>query len=247
MIAPNNQLSVEDPDARLMVRVGQGDDAAFGELLRRHKPRIIGLVQYLLGNHTDAEDVAQEVFLRAYRARRNYVPTARFSAWLFTITRNVVLNARRRLVNRRETTIPAGASRQDDFPSIDEPSSELEPWARAAQKETVREVRKAIKQLRGFQRQAVQLVYLEGCCYRTAALQLKVSESAVKSLVCRGKSKLRAILATHVDPDGNESSPLKGLGYSETVEVTIRPVPVSDRRSDHPGAPDQRTLVRSSL
>src|SRR5581483_7392374 len=88
------QMALRDPDVRLMLRVRDADDpAAFGELLERYQHRLVGILHHILGSADEAEDLAQEVFLRVYRTRRKYHPSAKFSTWLFTIANNLALNA----------------------------------------------------------------------------------------------------------------------------------------------------------
>src|SRR5437016_5675333 len=77
---------IDDPDVRLMLRVQKDDGTAFTELLERYRTRILGHLYRLLNNRQDAEDLTQEVFLRLYRSRKRYQPTARFATWLFHIT-----------------------------------------------------------------------------------------------------------------------------------------------------------------
>ena len=90
------QMALRDPDVRLMLRVRDADDAAaFGELVERYQSRLVGILHHLLGSADEAEDLAQEVFLRVYRTRKRYHPRAKFSTWLFTIANNLALNARR--------------------------------------------------------------------------------------------------------------------------------------------------------
>src|SRR5262245_54846783 len=98
---------LDDPDVRLMLRVQKDETTAFAELLDRYRTRIFGHLYRLLSNRQDAEDLTQEVFLRLYRSRKRYQPTARFATWLFHITQNVARNAlrsrRRRPCVRLET------------------------------------------------------------------------------------------------------------------------------------------------
>src|SRR5262249_54438081 len=100
------QMSVRDPDVRLMVRVRDHDDAeAFAELVDHFQHRLVGVLQHVLsGHHEEAEDLAQEVFLRVYRTRKKYRPKAKFATWLFTIANNLALNALRS--RRRKPTVP---------------------------------------------------------------------------------------------------------------------------------------------
>src|SRR5215472_16875210 len=95
---------LEDPDVRLMLRVRDDDQGAYGELLERYGARIFGHFFRLLSDRQDAEDLTQEVFLRVYRCRKRYQPRARFATWLFHITQNVARNAIRS--RRRHPCIP---------------------------------------------------------------------------------------------------------------------------------------------
>ena len=89
------QYAMRDPDVRLMLRVREGDPEAFAELVDRFQHRLLGILTHLVGRADEAEDLAQEVFLRVYRARADYHPQAKFSTWFFTIANNVALNALR--------------------------------------------------------------------------------------------------------------------------------------------------------
>ena len=86
---------LRDPDVRLMLEVRNDNAAAFEELMLRYQNRLVTVLDHLVGGRDQAEDLAQEVFLRVYRSRKRYVPGAKFSTWLFTIANNVAANARR--------------------------------------------------------------------------------------------------------------------------------------------------------
>src|SRR5262245_30172527 len=95
---PRNQtagMRHDDPEVRLMLRVQNDEPGAFAELIRHYWPRVFGRFLRTLADRQDAEDLAQEVFLRLYRARKNYQPRARFNTWLFHIAQNAVRNALR--------------------------------------------------------------------------------------------------------------------------------------------------------
>ena len=85
-----------DPDAALMLRVKQGDTAAFTTLVEKYKQPVMNLAYRLLRDQTEAEDLAQNVFVQVYKSAPRYVTTAKFSTWLFTIARNLGLNEIRR-------------------------------------------------------------------------------------------------------------------------------------------------------
>src|SRR5437763_14170027 len=102
------QMALRDPDIRLMLRVRDDDPAAFGELVNAYQHRLVGIMHHLVGNAEEAEDLAQEVFLRVYRNRKKYSPQAKFSTWLFTIANNLALHALR---NRgRKPVVPLNPS-----------------------------------------------------------------------------------------------------------------------------------------
>ena len=94
------RYALRDPDVRLMLEVRDDNAAAFEELMLRYQGRLVTILTHLVGNRDQAEDLAQEVFLRVYRARKRYVPGAKFSTWLFTIANNVASNARRSRARR---------------------------------------------------------------------------------------------------------------------------------------------------
>ena len=94
-----------DPDVRLMLEVRDGSAAAFEELVLRYQSRLLRLLERLVGDRELAEDLAQEVFLRMYRSRKQYVAGAKFATWLFTIANNAASNALRNRSRRREINL----------------------------------------------------------------------------------------------------------------------------------------------
>src|SRR3990170_1525995 len=97
-------MALRDPDIRLMLRVRDDDSAAFADLVERFQHRLVAVMHHLVGNADEAEDLAQEVFLRVYRVRKKYTPKAKFATWLFTIANNLALNALRD--RKRRPTVP---------------------------------------------------------------------------------------------------------------------------------------------
>ena len=88
-------MALRDPDIRLMLSVRDDDAVAFAELVERFQHRLVAVMHHLVGSADEAEDLAQEVFLRVYRTRKKYTPKAKFSTWLFTIANNLALNSLR--------------------------------------------------------------------------------------------------------------------------------------------------------
>ena len=89
-------MTSTDPDVALMLRVREGDTDALRELIERHQRAVVNTIHRAIGDASEAEDLAQRVFVQVYRSAKRYKPTAKFTTWLFTITRNTILNEHRR-------------------------------------------------------------------------------------------------------------------------------------------------------
>lgn len=182
-----------DYDAELMLRVKDGDGASFAVLLDKYRSSVIHFLQRMVQNQAVAEELAQEVFLRVYRSRATYEPTARFTTWLFRIATHLALNSIRDGKNERLQ------ERLDDAPE-DLPVkqvSDKRPTVEATlvYQARLEEVRKAIGALPHKQRAAVLMHKYEEMEYAQIAKVLNCSESAVKSLLFRAYETLRARLA----------------------------------------------------
>ena len=181
-----------DYDAELMLRVKDGDGASFGLLLEKHRSSVIHFLYRMVQDQPVAEELAQEVFLRVYRSRSSYEPTAKFTTWLFRIATHLALNALRDGRNERgHERLDAGSPdlpvRQvsDNRPTVEE---SMVYQAR------LDEVRRAIQMLPEKQRAAVLMHKYQEMEYSQIARALKCSESAVKSLLFRAYETLRARL-----------------------------------------------------
>src|SRR5258707_7295019 len=106
------QLALRDPDVRLMIRVRDEEPGAFEELVENYQNRLIGVMHHLVGNLSEAEDLAQEAFLRVYRARKKYKARSKFSTWLFTIANNLALNSLRERQRKPAVPLKTTDSRQ---------------------------------------------------------------------------------------------------------------------------------------
>lgn len=180
-------------DTELMLRVREGDEVSFGLLLDRHRGPVIHFLYRMVQNQAVSEELAQEVFLRVYRSRATYEPTAKFTTWLFRIATHLALNWIRDRRNERsqeslDQEIAEGATRQvaDRGRTVEQ---ELVYKARLA------EVRQAIDLLPAKQRAAVLMHKYEEMEYTQIAKALSCSESAVKSLLFRAYETLRSRLA----------------------------------------------------
>ncbi|MEZ6022871.1 MAG: RNA polymerase sigma factor [Hyphomonadaceae bacterium] len=174
-----------DPDAELVRSAGAGDARAAEALVRRHLPRMISLARRMLTDAAEAEDVAQEVFLRVWREAPKWQPgAAKFETWMHRVALNLCYD---RLRRRRERTDPdAGTLVADPAPSASE------AWF--AQQRAAK-VHAAIAQLPERQRAALELVHFQEHTNITAAEMLEISVEALESLLARGRRALKAALA----------------------------------------------------
>ncbi len=198
------QLSVRDPDVRLMIAVRDDVAGAFEELVEAYQHRLINVMQHLVGRTDEAEDLAQEVFLRVYRSRKNYRARCKFSTWLFTIANNLGLNWLRGRQRKPVVSLPA----QDSGPLGPRPAEQLvadrdgPPSRRLQQEELSDVVRRALDTLNERQRMAVVLNKFEDMNYAEIAEVMNLSTKAVKSLLNRARTNLRQALAAYVYMDG---------------------------------------------
>ncbi|HLA84872.1 MAG TPA: sigma-70 family RNA polymerase sigma factor [Thermoguttaceae bacterium] len=185
-----------------MLQVRDDSAAAFEELVLRYQDRLVALLTHLSGSRDQAEDLAQEVFLRVYRARKSYVPGAKFSTWLFTIANNAASNALRTLARRHEVRPEARTGDSTVVNPMDhlaQASSSQMPVRRLAKAETREIVRLAVESLGERQRMAVLLSKFEGMCYAEIAEVMELSPQAIKSLLARARGNLREVLAPYME------------------------------------------------
>jgi RNA polymerase sigma-70 factor (ECF subfamily) len=194
------QVILDDPDTDLMLRVRDDEPEAFEQLVKRCRPRLVGFLNRLVDCRDDAEDVAQEVFLRVYRARQRYQPRSRFSTWLFTIAKNLARSANR----TRRGQLLVDLANDDGDPSGASPLEDLipaavDPPARSVDREELASfVHRAIGELKWRQRLVVELKHFEGKRYDAIARLMGLTPQAVKSLLWRARANLREILQADV-------------------------------------------------
>jgi RNA polymerase sigma-70 factor (ECF subfamily) len=176
-----------------MLLVRDGDPAGFGQLLDRYRGSVIHFLYRMVQNQAVAEELAQEVFLRVYRFRESYQPTAKFTTWLFRIATHLALNwVRDRRHDRLQDSL--------DEETSDGTARQVADRTRTVEQELVFraklwEVRQAIERLPAKQRAAVLMHKYEEMDYAAIAKALSCSESAVKSLLFRAYESLRSRLA----------------------------------------------------
>jgi RNA polymerase sigma-70 factor, ECF subfamily len=188
-----------DPDAALMLRAKQGERGAFEELVIRHQQAVINFIYRSVPDLAEAEDLAQNAFVQAWKARQRYQPSAKFTTWLFTIARNLTLNELRR-------------RSRHDLDSIDAPvAGDEAPAARqfvdmgsqtAAENllrsEIEQRVAEAVASLAETQRTAISLCQDEETSYEDIAKVLGCSLSATKSIIFRARETLKERLKPYL-------------------------------------------------
>jgi RNA polymerase sigma-70 factor, ECF subfamily len=182
-----------DYDAELMLRVKDGDGASFAILLEKHRSPVIHFLYRMVQNQAVAEELAQEVFLRVYRSRSTYEPTAKFTTWLFRIATHLALNSLRD--GKNERTQERLDEHTEDMPVRQLPDSKPSVEQAMVYQAKFAEVRQAIAALPEKQRAAVLMHKYEEMEYSQIARVLNCTESAVKSLLFRAYESLRARLA----------------------------------------------------
>jgi len=196
------RYEMQDPDVRLMLRVRDGDAFAFDELMLRYQNRVVTVLEHLVGNRHQAEDLAQEVFLRVYRARGRYQVGAKFSTWLFTIANHVAANALRSRSRRPEINLnaresgPLGANPLD---RLAQAASGMMPTRQMDRAELCAIVQAALAGLNERQRMAVLLAKFEDMSYIDIAETMEMSPKAVKSLISRARLNLREALEPYFE------------------------------------------------
>ena len=184
-----------------MLRVKEDDAAAFEELVLRYQARLISVLEHLVYSKDQAEDLAQEVFLRVYRSRKRYEPGAKFSTWLFTIANNVASNARRSWSRRKEVNVDARASGPMGINPMEQMALEasgLMPARQIDKAEMAEIVDTAVQNLSERQRMAVLLSKFEGMSYADIGAVMELSPQAIKSLLSRARQNLRMILEPYL-------------------------------------------------
>jgi RNA polymerase sigma-70 factor (ECF subfamily) len=181
-------LGAADPDEALLARVAEGDPAAARALVARKLPRLMSLGVRMLGEASEAEDMAQEAFLRVWKQAPRWRPgAAKFDTWLHRVALNLCYD---RLRRRREVT-------------TDEPPEQVDPAPSAEQglaaQETSRRVAEALQRLPDRQREAIVLCHYQELGNIEAAAVMGVSVEALESLLGRGRRTLRAALADMVE------------------------------------------------
>ena len=178
-----------EPEIGWMARIREGDMEAFRLLVETHQARVIGTISKMLGSDAESEDLAQQVFIRIWKSAPRYKPTAKFTTWLFRITRNLVFNELRR---KRHFV--------DQAEEIPEPKerAEKEPDQVLLEEELQVAIQDAINRLPESQRLAIILRRYEEMPYEEIAKVMGTTVPAVKSILFRARAELRQRLAKYL-------------------------------------------------
>lgn len=176
-----------DDDSRLMGLAGQGDQQAFAQLMNRHLLRTVRLAARLSGSETQADDIAQEAFMRVWRHAARWQDAeqrgARFTTWLYKIVLNLVIDEKR----KRQTV-----GLDDIAEPVDDKNADAETQLQRQQ--SAEKVEAALRQLPDRQREAFVLCFYEEFSNREAADALEISVKALESLLVRARRTLRDLL-----------------------------------------------------
>jgi RNA polymerase sigma-70 factor (ECF subfamily) len=186
---------MNEPEAKIMAEVAEGKLSAFRTLVELHHKPLISFISRFTGDRNSAEDIAQEVFLRVFKAAKDYKPQAKFKTWLFTIATNLCLNE-----IRDNKSIPKIVDLSDlheqEYPGI--ASAAFSPEKAAENAELSTAVRKAINNLPENQRIAILLRQYNDFSYSEISKIMGISVSAVESLIQRARQSLKKSLSPYL-------------------------------------------------
>lgn len=190
---------LSDPDVILMLKFKEGDKFAFEELLDKYQKPVINFIYRMIRDRDEADDLAQEVFVRVYNSAKRYEPKAKFSTWIYRITKNLCLNElrrrKRKFISLDETISTEEGELKREIASPDVTS----PYEDTSKHELQKVVKEAIESLPANQRIAVILRRYEQLSYEDIAKALECSVSAVKSLLSRAKESLKEKLTPYIE------------------------------------------------
>ena len=188
-----------DPDAALMLRVQRGDAAAFAELVEKYKQPVMNLAYRTVQDLTEAEDLAQQVFVQVFKAADRYRVAAKFSTWLFTIARNLCLNEIRRRSRHPAESLDATRNDNEDEPLRQyEDTKSASPPDELLQRELLDKIQEVLAGLPENQRTAMLLYQEKEMSYDEIAEVLDCSLSATKSLIHRARETLKLKLKPYL-------------------------------------------------
>jgi RNA polymerase sigma-70 factor (ECF subfamily) len=221
-----------DPDVALMLRVKEDDAMAFELLVDRFQRKIVRFMNGWTRNAEQAEDLAQEVFLRVYKSRKNYMPTAKFSTWLYRIAHNVASNHVRDSALRREYQLSKAENSSTAglvLENIAIAPSGFQPIRRLDNEERSQIILHALEALGERQRTAILLSKFEGMSYQEIGDTMGLTVQAVKSLLMRARVNLKNLLEPYLEegtvPAGNSTTETNPTSIPNSSSVSDPRVP----------------------
>jgi RNA polymerase sigma-70 factor (ECF subfamily) len=212
-------LKAPDPDAALMLRVKSGDMTAFEQLVEKYKQPIVNLMFRMLRDLSEAEDLAQTVFVRVFQSAGRYQVSARFSTWIFTIARHVCLNEIRRRSRHPAESIESGQNGSEEVaPRQFEDHNTFTPPDLVLQGELEDKIQEALDCLPEKQRLAVLLCRQDELSYEEIAAVLGLSLSATKSLIHRARETLKQRLKPYLQTGAWEEEEVETIALARCLE-----------------------------
>jgi len=187
-----------DPDAELMLEFVQGNLLAFEQILKKYKSSVMNIAYHFIQDRAEAEDIAQEVFLKVHNSANRYSPSAKFSSWLYKITTNTCLNKLRSKKYLQIVSLNKSMQSAKNGINIEIPDTSSRYSEESEKNELCRLLKKAIDSLPVNQRMATILQKYEELSYREIAEIMECSTSAVDSLLHRAKQNLKRKLAPYL-------------------------------------------------
>jgi RNA polymerase sigma-70 factor (ECF subfamily) len=184
-------------DEELMLRFQQGNEAGFRLIMERHKQRVYNLVFRFMGGMELAEDIAQEVFVKVYLAKKNYQERAKFTTWLYVICKNTCLKAIKKLQAKRQISLEANDEQKSILAQTPDTKA-VNPAKEVLKQEKAKKIVEAIKQLPETQRMVILLRRYDKLSYDEIAEIMDCSVSSVKSLLFRGRVNLKEKLKEYL-------------------------------------------------
>lgn len=188
-------IVTEDPERLQLEHARNGDLDAFSALVERYSARVYGVCFSYLGNRQDAEDCAQETFVKAFRAIADYQFLSSFYTWIYRIAANTCMDFRRRQSKHATISLDEAMETDDSQVFWQVPDRGPLPDELAIQAETRQLIREGIAQLPDFLREIIVLRDLEGLSYHELASLLNLSEGTVKSRLSRARNQLMLLLS----------------------------------------------------
>jgi RNA polymerase sigma-70 factor (ECF subfamily) len=202
-----------DPDAALMLRVKGGDMEAFEALVEKYKHPVINVMYRMIRDLNEAEDLAQNVFIRVFQSADRYRASAKFSTWIFTIARHLCLNEIRRRGRHPADSLESSQSENEGQPAKQfQDDRTFSPPQAFLHGELERKIQEAVAELPEKQRLAISLCQEDELSYEEIAEVLECSLSATKSLIHRGRETLKQKLKPYLQSGAwdDDSETLKG-------------------------------------